>query len=116
MKIVFEPDQEYLTFVAGQVVFRRGDPADRMFAVVKGRVAIVVHGQVVETVEADGVFGEMALVDDKPRNATATATTDTTLAVIDRGHFLFLVQRNPTFALELMKIMAGRLRKMDERL
>ena len=117
MKInLFDKDEFAITAVAGQVIFRAGDPTDLMYAVVAGRVEIVIHGQVVETVEAGGVFGEMALIEDMPRNATATVTADARLVAIDRKRFLFLVQQNPYFSLQLMTIMAGRLRKMDERL
>jgi len=117
MKInIFDKDQDFVSIAAGQVVFRAGDPADRMFAVIDGKVDITIHGQVVETVEAGGIFGEMALVEEKPRNGTATVTANAKLVAVDRRRFLFLVQQHPFFALQLMSIMAGRLRKMDERL
>lgn len=117
MKInLFDKDQDAVAVTVGQVIFRDGDAADRMYAVIEGKVDIVIHGQLVETVEAGGVFGEMALIEDKPRNATATVTAAAKLVSIDRKRFLFLVQQNPYFALQLMTVMAGRLRKMDERL
>jgi CRP/FNR family transcriptional regulator, cyclic AMP receptor protein len=115
-KPLFDKDQEYNTVPAGQVIFREGDAADRMYAVVEGKVDIVINGHLVESVGPGGYFGEMALIEEKPRNATATATANAKLATIDQVTFLFLVQRNPSFALQLMSVMAGRLRKMDERL
>jgi CRP/FNR family cyclic AMP-dependent transcriptional regulator len=117
MKItLFDKDQEFSRLAAGHVVFREGDQADCMFAVIEGKVDIVIHDQLVETAEAGGVFGEMAIIEDKPRNATATVTADAKLVCIDRKRFMFLVQQNPYFATQLMTVMAGRLRKMDERL
>jgi CRP-like cAMP-binding protein len=62
-----------------------------------------------------GIFGEMSLIDDKPRSATARARTDCELVPIDEGRFLELVHQKPGFALEVMKVMAERLRSMDER-
>ena len=53
----------------------------------------------------------MALVDNSPRSATAVALEETTLAMIDRHRFLFLVQETPMFALEVMSVMADRLRQ-----
>ena len=53
----------------------------------------------------------MALVDDSSRSATAVALKETTLATVDRRRFLFLVQETPMFALELMSVMATRLRR-----
>ncbi len=87
-----------------------------MYAVLDGKVDIVIHDQVVETVEAGGVFGEMALIEEKARNATALVKADVKLVSIDRRRFLFLVQQNPFFAIQLMTVMAERLRRMDERL
>ena len=117
MKInLFDKDQEYSVAAAGTVIFRAGDSADRMYAVIDGQVDIVINGQLVETVEAGGVFGEMALIEDRPRVATATVTAEAKLVSIDRKRFLFLVQQNPYFAVQLMTVMAERLRKMDERL
>ena len=60
------------------------------------------------------VFGERALVDDLPRNLTAVATEETTLAEIDKGLFLFMVHETPTFALGIMGALASRLRDYDE--
>ncbi|RFC51057.1 MAG: cAMP-binding domain containing protein [Verrucomicrobia bacterium] len=117
MKInLFDQDAAAFDVAAGQVIFHAGDTADRMYAVIAGQVDIVIHGQVVESVEAGGVFGEMALIEDRPRNATATVTAPARLVGIDHKRFLFLVQQNPYFAIQLMTVMAVRLRKMDERL
>ena len=52
----------------------------------------------------------MAIVDSSPRSGTVVAVTDTKLAVIDRGRFLFLVQETPMFALQVMSSIAERLR------
>ncbi len=60
------------------------------------------------------MFGERALIDQLPRNLTAIATAETTLAEIDRGLFLFLVHESSTFALGIMGALAGRLRDYDE--
>lgn len=117
MKInLFNSDPNPETFAAGQAVFREGEPGEHMFAVVSGSVDILIHGKVVETVEAGGVFGEMALVEEQPRVATTIAKTDASLVRIDRRRFLFLVQQTPFFSIQLMAIMAERLRRMNERL
>jgi CRP/FNR family transcriptional regulator, cyclic AMP receptor protein len=65
---------------------------------------------------AGGVFGEMVLIEDGARVATAITRVETKLVAIDRKRFLFLVQQHPYFALQLMTVMAGRLRKMNARL
>ncbi len=117
MKIrLFENDQETEAFPAGQAVFREGDQGDHMFVVVKGAVEIVINGETVEMVEAGGVFGEMALLENKPRSASAVVRSDAALVRIDRRRFEFLVQQTPYFSLQLMTIMAERLRRTDKRL
>jgi CRP-like cAMP-binding protein len=60
-------------------------------------------------------MGEMALIDSQPRSATAVALTDCSLAVIDEKRFLFMVHETPFFALDIMRILAERLRQMNAR-
>lgn len=117
MKIhLFDKDQKPEPYPAGHTVFREGDKGDYLFAVVKGAVDITIDGKLVETVEEGGVFGEMALIEDRPRQGTATVRSDAELIRIDRKRFMFLVQQTPFFSLQLMGIMAERLRRMNERL
>ena len=101
------------SFEAGQIIFKEGDPGETMYAVTDGRVDIIVAGHVVETVEEGGIIGEMALIDSGPRSATAVAAGAAKLVTVDRNQFTFLVQEHPTFALQVMKIMAERLRRAD---
>ena len=58
----------------------------------------------------DTIFGEMALIDNEPRSATAVAITDVELVPISEKQFLFLVTQTPYFALKVMRILAQRLR------
>jgi CRP-like cAMP-binding protein len=113
---LFDQDQQAEHVAAGQTLFHVGDPGDVMFAVIAGSVDIIVRDQTVETVGAGGVFGEMALLEERARAATAVVKTDATVVRIDRKRFLFLVQQNPFFALQLMTVMSHRLRQMDDRL
>jgi CRP-like cAMP-binding protein len=68
---------------------------------------------VVEEVGPGGILGEMALIDTEPRSATATARTDSRVVRVDQKQFTFLVHEHPTFALQVMRVMAGRLRKAN---
>ena len=67
----------------------------------------------VETVGADGFFGEMALLEENTRSADAVARTDCTLVPINQRQFLFMVGETPFFALELLRTLSRRLRKAD---
>jgi len=77
-------------------------------------VELKVRGKPVEIVGKDEFFGEMALVDQAPRSATAVAKTDCVVIPISEKHFLFMVEETPFFALMVMRKLTTRLRRMDE--
>jgi len=95
---------------AGTVIFRVGDKGNEMYGIVEGTVQLETPTGALLDVGADEVFGEMAIVDHEERTATAMAKTDCVLAVIDSRQFLWLVHETPTFALQVMRTMARRLR------
>jgi len=95
-----------------KAVMKEGEGGVFMYVVITGRVAISIKGKVVGRIEAGGIFGEMALVDQSPRAATATAETDCELMSINRNDFLRLVKTNPAFAVALLKGLTDRLRYM----
>ena len=107
-------NQESQGFIAGETIFRRGDPRTFMFVVNEGEVEIKIGEKVIEVVEAGGIFGEMAMIDGEPRTATAVARTECKLVPIDQRRFQFLVQQTPYFAIEVMRVLAGRLRRVDQ--
>lgn len=112
---LFSKSEECLPFTSGQVVFREGDSGDSLYIVADGQVDIILGNQIIETVESGGMIGEFALIDEKPRSATAVARTDCVLVPVSRQHFLTLIQRTPLFALQVMRIMADRLRRANDR-
>ena len=102
------------TVLAGEVIYAEGDSGTHMFGIVSGSVALHKGSVVVASLGPEDVFGERALIDHLPRNLTAIATSETTLAMIDQRLFLFLVHESSTFALGIMKALASRLRSYDE--
>ena len=107
---LFRNAKETKKIDAGAVIFNEGDEGTEMFGIIDGEVELSTKGGVLGRLGPDDVFGEMALIDRSPRSLTATAVTDATLASIDRHRFLFLVQETPTFAIDVMSVMADRLR------
>ncbi len=104
--------QSYRT---GQIIFAEGDPGQELFVILEGAVAISVEGKPIDQLEAGDIFGEMALVDDQPRSASASAASDCKVLPVDRRHFLELVGRSPEFAIQVMSTMSERLRRfLDE--
>ncbi len=84
-----------------------------MYLVQAGVVELRVGGTPVGTVETGGFFGEMALLENAPRSASAHAATDCRLMSLDRRKFDFLVQKTPDFVVEMMRVMAARIRHMN---
>ena len=102
------------SFTAGQTIFHEGDPADRMYYVEQGEVEIHNQHKFLELVEADGIFGEMGLINNKPRSATATAKTDCRIVELNQGDFYFLIQHVPFFAIKVMQVLSERVRRNTE--
>jgi CRP/FNR family transcriptional regulator, cyclic AMP receptor protein len=106
-------NQESKSFVKGDTIFQKGDPADRMYIIAEGEVEISIGDRVAEVLGAEMIFGEMALVTHEPRSGAARARTDCQLVEIPERRFLFLTQQTPNFALDVMRVIAERLRRRD---
>lgn len=99
---------------AGEVIFKEGDAADQLFVIKSGEVAIRSGNRTLAELSTNHIFGEMALIDDAPRSATAVARTDVELVPISEKQFLFLVSQTPFFALKVMRVLARRLRATNK--
>jgi CRP/FNR family cyclic AMP-dependent transcriptional regulator len=113
---MFAADQSPMECGLGETIFQRYDMGAEMYVVLDGEVELTIDSKVLEVLGPGEPFGEMALIDQVPRTATAIAKTPCKLAVISEKRFLFMVQQTPEFALQIMKVMAVRLRKMNERI
>ena len=111
----FATEENTHVYKPGEVIFQAYDMGAEMYIVVEGQVELTIDSKVLEVLGPGQPFGEMALIDQEPRVATATAKTRCRLIVIPEKRFLFMVQQAPEFALEMMKVMADRLRKMNAR-
>lgn len=97
----------------------KGDPGSSLFAICQGAVKITVpsvdgHVAVFNLIGKGDIFGEIALLDGRPRTADAIAITDCELFVIERRDFLPLVREEPEIALKLIEILCARLRQTTE--
>ena len=104
---------------AGTTIFERGDPGTGLFAVCAGTVKISNHSAdgkdaVFNLIKAGEIFGEIALLDGKPRTAEAVALSDCEVMVIDRRDFVPLVKSQPDMALKLIEVLCARLRRTSE--
>ena len=100
----------------GEVLFEVGDPGGELFIVRKGSVEMWIKRQdgarvVLETAQAGDFFGEISLLDNGPRNATATVLEDSELIVVDRGDLDELFRVKPAAAMDLLTATGKRLRE-----
>jgi CRP/FNR family cyclic AMP-dependent transcriptional regulator len=102
----------------GSTLFEVGDPGCELYVVQAGSIELYVRdttGQkiVVHTARTGDMFGELALLDDEPRSATAVAAEPTSLLVLDRGDLSLLFQKQPDAALAMLASMSAMTRKAD---
>jgi uncharacterized membrane protein len=104
---------------AGSSLFQTGDAGDSMYLIEGGRVRIHIRDAdgddvtLAELARGD-FFGEMALLDGKPRSASAMVVEDARLAVLQRDDFLAFVRRNPEVSLRMLAAITTRLRRTDD--
>jgi len=110
---LFRQETDPLRLAPGDFLFREGDSGGKVDVLLEGEMEILLGDLVVENAGPGTLIGEMALIDDSPRTASAVAKTSCRLAEIDRRRFHFLVQQTPHFATHVMKTLADRLRHMN---
>jgi CRP/FNR family transcriptional regulator/CRP/FNR family cyclic AMP-dependent transcriptional regulator len=108
-------------FAPGQVIFHLGDPGGLLYLISKGKVKIshtTTEGQeVVLAILGPGdFFGELALLDDAPRSATAVALEATETWTLHREEFMHYLTDNPDFALHVLKTLARHIRRLNTQL
>jgi sigma-B regulation protein RsbU (phosphoserine phosphatase) len=89
-----------------------GKPGRNMYVLLDGVVDVTVQGRPIDRLEVGSIFGEMAMVDDRPRSATVTTATGCCVLAVDSDRFRELVQQHPQMATRVMSIMSYRLRRL----
>jgi len=102
-------------YPAGRAVMTEGEKGGFMYVVLAGSVAVSIKSTTVARIGPGGLLGEMALLDQSPRAASAVAETDSSLLPINRGDFLSLVKSMPAFGVALLRALAQRLAQMNTR-
>lgn len=106
------------TFDAGKTLFNAGDFGESLYIVRSGEVELFIKdnlGQkiILKIAEEGDIFGEISMLDNRPRSATATALTDTEVFVLDHDDLLLLFQKKPDAGLNMLAAMSAMLRQAD---
>lgn len=113
--------ENYGTYAAkGEYIFQEGEPAQNLFMVYRGKVeinrSVAGRNEVINTIEESQFFGEMALIDDAPRNANALALEDCELIKMTQESFENNIKNNPLFALSVIRFLSSRVRHADDQI
>ena len=105
----------------GATIFSKGDPGNGLMGVIAGTVKISVssaEGQeaVLNVIHEGEIFGEVALLDGRPRTADAVAMSECELMVMDRRDFLPFLKAEPEMAIQLIEVLCERLRRTSEQI
>ena len=107
-------------FPRGAVLFREGEPGREMFVVHQGRVTISKRvgevEKILSTLGAGEFLGEMAILNNKPRSATATCVEDSKVLVIEGKTFETMIRSNAEIAVRLIKKLSDRLAEANEQI
>lgn len=106
------------TYANGEVIFSEGDRGDAMYVIQFGQVRIVKRTPTTEIVLATlgpgEIFGEMALLDQQERSASAVAVGEARVLTVDRRKFFASMSHDPTLAFKILSSMSARIRHLDQ--
>ena len=107
-----------MNYTPGEIIFKEGDKAEFVHSIVQGNVEItreVVDGgeELVAKLGPGDYFGEMAMVSDRPRSATAKAIDSVKIMTIARGDFMNLHKHMPVLKENIDKVIQGRMAELE---
>ena len=108
----FQHARTVITLAPGETLFAEGEAGDVIYGLLEGDIGLMIGDRQIDQVGPGALIGEMALVDKSPRSASAIALTECRLAEVDQRQFLFMVHESPMFALDVIREMGARLRRL----
>lgn len=114
-------EAQVLRYPRSTTIFQKGDPGSSLMAVIRGRVKVCTYSTdgrelVLNIIGQGGLFGEIAVLDGRPRTADAVTLEETDLLVLARGHLLPFLTGNPEVVSRLLAVLCQRLRQASEHL
>jgi CRP-like cAMP-binding protein/CheY-like chemotaxis protein len=105
---------KFKQFKTGAAICKVGDPGDKMYIVLSGKVAVTAaNGEVLAHIASGNYFGEMSLLTGEPRSATVIAAEDTETFVLEKEDFDVILEKYPSISIAMSKIMSQRLRETN---
>jgi CRP-like cAMP-binding protein len=111
---LFANNPDIVRVPAGQPLFTEGDEGHRLYVLTTGSAEVIVNNRVVETSQHGNIVGEMGLVSPGPRSASVVALSDCEFVAVDEKRFQYLIQQTPFFAMQVMRVLAERLRAANQ--
>jgi CRP-like cAMP-binding protein len=97
---------------AGDVILNEGEVSTDAYIILKGQVDVIKNNEVIATLQENSLFGEIGLVDQRPRTATCIAKTICTLGTVTRENFSVLLEHRPKAVLPILRLVADRMRSL----
>ena len=97
---------------AGQIIIKEGEESTDAYIILKGEVDVVKNNKVIATLTENSLFGEIGLVDQRPRTATCVAKTGCTLGTVTRENYTKLLEHRPKAVLPILRLVADRMRNL----
>ena len=94
------------------VIIEEGEESRDAYIILKGELNFIKNNQVIATLQENSIFGEIGLVDQRPRTATCVAKTGCTLGTLTRKHFTILLEHRPRAVLPILRLVANRMRNL----
>ncbi len=100
-------------FAAGHTLITEGEAGSEAYVVLSGTVSVSRQGTMIAALGPGEIIGELALLEDAERTASVTCETDCSMLVLDRRHFVPLLEDTPALAIGFLEELARRLRDLD---
>ena len=107
------PSQMKTLFVkAGDVILEEGEKSTDAYIILEGEVNVLKSNKVIATLQENSLFGEISLVDQRPRTATCVAKTNCCLGTVTRENYMILLENRPKAVLPILRLITDRMRSI----
>ena len=111
-------EMETVTFARGTTIFDEGEPGDRLYIIVQGKVKLARHApdgreNLLSVMGPSDMFGELSIFDPGPRTSSAVCVTDVTAATMDSEMLKDWIAQHPEISQQLLRVLARRLRRTN---